>query len=174
MGPARRSIAVLADTHGHLDPRIAELACGCDLIIHAGDIGGDSILQALRAQGSEIVAIAGNNDTLRHWPAGERGELAALPGNTAIDLPGGTLVVVHGHRLRARERHRRLRAQYPQASAVVYGHSHRAVTDTAATPWILNPGAAGRTRTHGGPSCLLIQARARRWKLHPYRFALAR
>lgn len=174
MGGPRQSIALVADTHGHLDPRIAEIACGCDLIVHAGDIGGDSILQALRAGGSEVVAIAGNNDTLRHWPAGERGELAGLPARTTIDLPGGTLVVVHGDRLRARDRHNRLREQYPDAGAVVYGHSHRAVSDTAAMPWILNPGAAGRTRTYGGPACLLIEARARRWKLHPYRFPLAR
>lgn len=174
MRGSRRSIALLADTHGHLDPRIAELACRCDLIVHAGDIGGDCILQALRAGGGEVVAIAGNNDTLRHWPAGERAELAGLPASTTIDLPGGTLVVVHGDRLRAHDRHSRLREQYPDAAAIVYGHSHRAVTDTEQTPWILNPGAAGRTRTYGGPACLLIEARARRWKLHAHRFPLER
>ena len=174
MGASRRSIALLADTHGHLDPRIQEIARGCDLIVHAGDIGGDSILDALRAGGGEVVAVAGNNDTLRHWPADERAELAGLPSSTSIDLPGGTLVVVHGDRLRARDRHSRLREQYPEAAAVVYGHSHRAVSDTDETPWILNPGAAGRTRTYGGPACLLLEARARRWKLRPYRFPLER
>jgi putative phosphoesterase len=174
MRSSRRSIALLADTHGHLDPRIAEVACGCDLIVHAGDIGGDFILRALRAGGAELVAIAGNNDTLRHWPAGERDELDNLPASVTIDLPGGTLVVVHGDRLRAHDRHDRLRAQYPDAAAVVYGHSHRAVSDTDATPWILNPGAAGRTRTYGGPACLLLEARSRRWKLQPYRFPLER
>lgn len=168
---ARRLIALVADTHGHLDPRIAELACPCDLVVHAGDIGNGAILRTLAAGGAEVIAIAGNNDTPRHWPADDRAGLADLPRTATIELPGGTLVAVHGDRLRARDRHDRLRARHPDAAAIVYGHSHRPVADTADSPWILNPGAAGRTRTYGGPACLLIETGATSWGLHPHRFA---
>jgi hypothetical protein len=35
-----KRVAILADTHGFLDPRVAEQVAECDLAIHAGDIGG--------------------------------------------------------------------------------------------------------------------------------------
>ncbi|WP_257388244.1 metallophosphoesterase family protein, partial [Tahibacter caeni] len=87
------------------------------------------------------------------------------------DLPGGRLVVVHGDRWPARGRHAALRRAYPAARAVVYGHSHRLVVDTDALPWVLNPGAAGRARTNGGPSCLLLHATAQAWRVLPQRQA---
>ncbi len=170
MAGSYRWIALVADTHGHLDPRVAELARSCDLIVHAGDIGSGAILRRLAADGAEIVAVAGNNDTVRHWPADDRAELDALPTTARVALNGRTLVVDHGHGHPARARHRRLRAQYPDVQAICYGHSHRPVIQTAALPWILNPGAAGRTRTYGGPACLLIETDEHGWALHPHRF----
>jgi uncharacterized protein len=68
-------------------------------------------------------------------------------------------------------RHARLRAAYPSARAIVYGHSHRLVVDDALTPWVLNPGAAGRARTYGGPSCLVLEANVRSWHVEIHRFA---
>ncbi|QTR51043.1 metallophosphoesterase family protein [Candidatus Thiothrix anitrata] len=34
------SVAIISDTHGHLDPRIIEIIRECDYAIHAGDICG--------------------------------------------------------------------------------------------------------------------------------------
>lgn len=39
-----------------------------------------------------------------------------------------------------------------------------------ATPWVLNPGAAGRSRTFGGPSCLLLAAASDGWEVTLHRF----
>ncbi|MEQ8496532.1 MAG: metallophosphoesterase family protein, partial [Gammaproteobacteria bacterium] len=65
------------------------------------------------------------------------------------------LVVVHGHQWpRAGTRHAKLRARWPAARAIVYGHSHRRIVDNDHAPWVLNPGAAGRARTYGGASWL--------------------
>ena len=36
-------------THGHLRPEVAEAFAGVDLIIHAGDIGNNEVLEALSA-----------------------------------------------------------------------------------------------------------------------------
>ena len=88
-----------------------------------------------------------------------------------MSLPGGTLVVIHGHQTPARGRHERLRRRFPHARALVYGHSHRLLLDQEALPWVLNPGAAGRTRTHGGPSCLVLTADADCWTIRTFRFA---
>ncbi|HKP65805.1 MAG TPA: metallophosphoesterase family protein [Casimicrobiaceae bacterium] len=167
-------VLLLSDTHGQLDARIAELAIDCDVIVHAGDVGNTAVLDALRARGAEIFAVRGNNDVAAKWPRGERRELEALEHEAHVDLPGGTLIAVHGDRYAPATRHARLRSAYPTARAVVYGHSHRLVIDESAMPWILNPGAAGRARTYGGPSCLVLEARPNTWRVEPHRFVSAR
>lgn len=156
-------IAIIADTHGFLDPRIAEIVAGCDVAVHAGDIGGADVLLALQPR-SHVVAVRGNNDTPEKWSEHEVRLLDTLPAEAEVDLPGGKLVVVHGDAAGApAERHEELRRRYPQARAVAYGHSHQVSVDDTALPWILNPGAAGRTRTYGGPSCLLLTCNDSDW-----------
>lgn len=171
--PPRRTVALVADTHGFLDPRVAALARAAEVVVHAGDVGGASILEALGAGGAHVVAVRGNNDTPRHWPPDDRAGLDGLPAEARVELPGGSLAVVHGDRLRARGRHERLRAAYGDAAAVVYGHSHRLAVDTDGAPWVLNPGAAGRSRTYGGPACLVLTADADGWSVRTHRFAPA-
>jgi uncharacterized protein len=86
-----------------------------------------------------------------------------------LPLPGGRLAVIHGHQTLARGRHERLRRRFPQVRALVYGHSHRLVLDQAALPWIINPGAAGGERNHGGPSCLVLVATIDDWVIETHR-----
>ena len=163
-------VAILADTHGVLDARVVEVVRECDCAVHAGDIGGASVLAALRPAGT-VVAVRGNNDTPAKWAEDERDRLEQLPLEATLELPGGTLVVVHGDRvLPARERHERLRRHYAQTRAVVYGHTHRLLCDQRERPWVLNPGAAGRARTFGGPSCLILHAELRTWRVEVVRF----
>lgn len=163
-------VALLADTHGHLEPRIVALTRSCDWIVHAGDIGSLDVLEQLRAQDTPVLAIRGNNDTLAKWPLAQRPDLARLPETAQLALPGGELIVVHGDRYPAAVRHARLRADHRQARAIVYGHSHRLLIDDKALPWLLNPGAAGRTRTYGGPSCLILTASDEQWQVEAHRF----
>ena len=163
-------LLLLSDTHGALDPRVHELAAQVDLIVHGGDVGCRAVLDALRETGNPVVAVRGNNDT----PAKCRGAdrvLTELPLQARVALPGGVLAIEHGEVYPARGRHARLRTVHANARAVVYGHSHRVAIDREADPWILNPGAAGRQRTFGGPACLLLSATAERWEVEPRRFA---
>lgn len=163
-------VALLADTHGFLDPRVAECVSNSDVAVHAGDIGGADVLLALQPR-DELVAIRGNNDSERSWGDGEHHFLETLPREAALELPGGQLVVIHGDDGGSVEqRHRRYRRHYADAGAVVYGHSHRLLVDCDTTPWLLNPGAAGRTRTNGGPSCLILTCDERGWELEQHRF----
>jgi putative phosphoesterase len=164
-------VALGSDTHGVLDPRILEVASGCDHVVHAGDIGRAEILDQLSAQGARLVAVSGNNDVATKWPPQQRDLLARLVQEARLELPGGHLVVVHGDRINpARQRHQRLRRLYPEARLVVYGHSHRQVCDRSASPWIVNPGAAGRSRTFGGPSMVILTPTDREWTLESLRF----
>lgn len=165
------TVAIVSDTHGFLDPRIAEIVRACDIAVHAGDIGSQRVLGALKPRRGAVAAVRGNNDVPEKWPESERDALDLLPLECGLDLPGGQLYVVHGDRVgRAKDLHARLRKRYAEARAIVYGHSHRLVCDYAENPWVLNPGAAGRQRTYGGPSCLLLRADAQRWNVEVRRF----
>jgi len=170
MAKLSKRVAILADTHGFLDPRVAEQVAECDLAIHAGDIGGADILFALNPR-EEVIAIRGNNDDADHWAEPELDTLANLPAQATVALPGGQLQVVHGDDGGTLEqRHRRYRRDYADCRAVIYGHSHRQWVDQTLAPWLLNPGAAGRTRTYGGPGCLILACQSDTWTLETLRF----
>jgi putative phosphoesterase len=165
---------LLSDTHGQLHPSILRLTQRADLVIHAGDIGNPDILDQLAASGTEVFAVCGNNDTPSKWPSEAIDRLHRLPETARVELPGGTITVEHGHRANpVSARHHILRQRHADSRLVVYGHSHRCCIDDDATPWIVNPGAAGRSRTYGGSSCLLLTASNRAWHLQPQRFALS-
>ncbi len=163
-------VAILADTHGRLDARVEDLVADCDLAVHGGDIGNAGVLERLRPRQGRVIAVTGNNDLPRKWPPEQWHVLDDLREHEALALPGGTLAVIHGHQIAARNRHERLRRRFPHARAIVYGHSHRLIADRDAEPWVLNPGAAGRARTFGGPSCMVLDAAEHRWELRIERF----
>lgn len=164
-------VLIISDTHGFIDPRIVEIAVGCDITVHAGDIVGPEILDQLRPLSGRVVAVRGNNDVRGKWPRSAHHVLDRLPEQQILDLPGGRLSIEHGHRIwDTKNYHWRLRRKHPAARAIVYGHSHHQVCDTAQRPWVLNPGAAGRVRTKDGPSCLILHAGPRRWRVDEHRF----
>ena len=161
---------LLADTHGVLDARIAMLARECDIAVHAGDVGAAAVLDALQSGGARVFAVRGNNDVPSKWSIDERTTLATLHEVVRVELPGGVLVATHGDRFSPSKRHARIRAEFPEARAILYGHSHKLVVDDAEVPWVLNPGAAGRARTFGGPSCLLLHTSVGGWRVEARRF----
>jgi hypothetical protein len=169
---ARRA-CLLSDTHGQLDDRILSVASSCDLILHAGDVGNAQVLSTLAATGRAVAAVLGNNDTAAKWPANDHHELESLPERALVDLPGGRIAIEHGHRINPVDRrHEKLRARYPDCRMVLYGHSHRLLIDASEDPWIVNPGAAGHSRTFGGPSCLLLEIADKHWRITEHRFPL--
>lgn len=148
-------VTIVSDTHGTIAKGILDLIECADLCVHAGDVGNASVLKRIEALGTPVLAVVGNNDVPGKWPVSDHEVLNQLPDQHVIDLPGGRLCVEHGHRVNpAQRRHAKLRAKFPEAKAVVYGHSHRPVSDRETRPWILNPGAAGHARTYGGASCI--------------------
>jgi putative phosphoesterase len=167
-------VVIVSDTHGALDERIAGEAVGSDIVVHAGDIGSQDVLQALTPPSGRVIAVRGNNDVPEKWRQAHWELLESLPWESRLALPGGELVVVHGHRYGNPGRcHERMRRDYPDARLVVYGHSHRKCTDQSASPWILNPGAAGRVRTFGGPTFCLLLASSNRWQLQTRQLPVA-
>lgn len=163
-------VCIISDTHGYIDPRVLALANGSDYVLHAGDIGNATVLNQLKPRAATVVVL-GNNDFEANWPAEDHPTLSSLRWNEELSLPGGTIAIEHGHRVNpVSTRHAKLRERHPEARAVVYGHSHEIVIDDAEPIWVLNPGAAGKERTKGGPSCLLLTAQESQWEIEMQRF----
>ena len=64
------TVGILSDSHGFLDPRIAEAVNQCDYIVHAGDIFNAQVLEQLKPK-KKLVAVAGNNDFPAFWKTEE-------------------------------------------------------------------------------------------------------
>lgn len=167
----RIKVGIVSDTHGFVDPRIIDIVAGCDIAVHAGDIGNASSLTSLETKLGHIIAVRGNNDISEYWPANDREYLKNIPESRYLDLPGGRLSVEHGYSALAQiDPHHSLRQQYPDSRVIVYGHSHKRIIDIESNPWVINPGASGRCRTHGGPSCLVLTTSNEPWTVREYTF----
>jgi putative phosphoesterase len=94
------------------------------------------VLADLRELGP-VVAVHGNVDS-----AELRRE---LPESISLDLEGATLAVIHDAGP-ARGRLERLRARFPDADAVVFGHSHMPLHDERDGFQIFNPGSPTERR----------------------------
>ena len=166
------TVAIISDTHAVLDPRIAEVISTADIAVHAGDIGGAGVLSAMKPKTGRIIAIIGNNDLAVPWQDDQPEYFESLPDIAEFELPGGTIAIEHGHRHDYRSpSHQSLRDAHPDSRLIVYGHTHHQVVDRELEPWVVNPGAAGITRNHGGPSCLLLIASEKDWKIESIRFS---
>ncbi len=165
-------IAIVSDTHSVINPEIINSIRHCDHIIHAGDICGAHILEQLKQICPNITAVTGNNDAPSLWAESEVDIVRALPAITEISVPGGIIAIEHGHKHGMHQPdHSSLRAAHPDARVIVYGHTHIMIVDDNTTPWVINPGAAGATRTNGGPSCMILTASAEQeWDIEMIRF----
>jgi len=166
------TVAIISDTHSQLDPRIANIVKQADIAIHAGDIGDAAILEEMQPKSGKVYAVAGNNDHPVMWPPNQSGKLASIPKIAEFNLPGGSIAIEHGDRHGlAKPDHQSLRQAFPDTRLIIYGHTHKMLVDDDQLPWVANPGAAGNTRTHGGPSCLLLTVSGNDWEIESFRFS---
>ncbi|HUH12650.1 MAG TPA: metallophosphoesterase family protein [Longimicrobiales bacterium] len=129
-------VGVVSDTHGLLRAQVLERLEGVHHILHAGDVGGPHILDELEAL-APVSAVWGNTDGFE--------VRARVREEARLELAGRRLVVLHGHQLGS-PAPAGLRARYPDADLVVYGHTHQPLVDREGTPVTLNPGSVGRAR----------------------------
>lgn len=123
-----KHIAILSDTRGLLRPEVLARLEKADVILHAGDINTQAIVDRLRALGT-LYIVRGNND--KEW---------------AEDLPHSQTFTVEGVRFFMVHNKKDVPKDLPGVDVVVFGHSHRyAMEDRDGVLW-LNPGSCGRRR----------------------------
>ncbi|HEY4218849.1 MAG TPA: metallophosphoesterase family protein [Gemmatimonadaceae bacterium] len=131
---AVRTIGLISDTHGLVRPDVHTALAGVELILHAGDVGGDAILDELELI-APVRAVYGNTDA----PGDPR-----LAPAIDIEIDGVRIHVSHGHEVGA-PTPAKLLARY-SADVIVYGHTHKQLVVEAEGRWVINPGAAGQRR----------------------------
>lgn len=135
-----RVIGLISDTHGLVRADVHEALAGVALILHAGDVGGDDVLDEL-ALIAPVEAVHGNTDApgnRRLAPAIER------------EIGGIRVHVSHGHEVGS-PTPQRLLERY-DAQVIIYGHTHRPLVTRADGRLVVNPGAAGPRRFDLQPS----------------------
>jgi putative phosphoesterase len=146
-------LGIIADTHGRVHPRIAEVFAGVEHILHAGDIGGEHVLDALRAI-APVTSVDGNNDDA----TGEEIRRVQL-GKIRILL---THILPRPHKLAARVRESL--ASEP-TDLVIFGHSHLPHHERIGDVVYFNPASAGPPRFDFPVAAGLLEVTGRELKL---------
>ena len=128
-------IGIISDTHNLLRPEVLEHLGDSDVILHAGDISSQGILDELRRT-APVYVVRGNN---------EKGQTEELPCFLDFELAGLRIYMTH--------KKKDLPDDLRDYDLVVIGHSHQ-----YADRWmpafdkrrtlILNPGSCGPRRFH--------------------------
>ena len=131
------AVAVISDTHLPRGARALPAACverlrAADAILHAGDLIELSVLADLQALGPPVHAVRGNVDSA---------ELQArLPMTRLVTIDGARIAMVHDAGPAA-GRLERMRRRFPDAHALVFGHSHLPLHEERDGFAIFNPGS---------------------------------
>jgi uncharacterized protein len=135
-------LGIVSDTHLPRARRALPADClerlaASDAILHAGDFIELSVLEQLQGLGPPVHAIRGNVDSA---------ELQArLPLVRTVQADGARIAMIHDAGP-ATGRLERMRRRFPDADAVVFGHSHLPLHEERNGFAIFNPGSPTERR----------------------------
>ncbi|WP_407433134.1 metallophosphoesterase [Methanobrevibacter sp.] len=126
-------IGLISDTHispqkGKLNEKIFKIFENADLILHAGDITSQKVLDEL-SEIAPVTAVLGNNDELN------------LNRNETINANGKTIVLVHGDNINDLYEF----GLENNADIVVSGHTHSPNFEKIKKIYLINPGRASKS-----------------------------
>ena len=133
-------VGLISDTHGLVRADVHRALAGVELILHAGDVGGDEVLDELELI-APVLAVFGNTD-----PPGD----PRLATSIERTIGGTSIHVSHGHELGS-PTPKKLLERYA-ADVIVYGHTHQQLVLHEDGRLVVNPGAAGPRRFKLEPS----------------------
>jgi uncharacterized protein len=135
-------IAIVSDTHMPRGDRAVPAECvaamrSAAVIVHAGDLSSAAVLDWLESLGPPLHAVHGNVDSAE---VRER-----LPESLEFTAEGHRIAVTHDAGA-AKGRLARMRRRFPDAGAVIFGHSHQPLHEEEGGFHIFNPGSPTERR----------------------------
>lgn len=148
-------VAVLADTHWKgedaVPQRVLDLLEDADVVIHAGDLKCEHVLQDLSGgEKRRVLAVRGNNFSL---------DLAALPDTRVENLDGFRIGITHDiGAVNQFAVHSRKPEEIfgEQVDCVVFGQTHHPFFDVFHGVTFINPGSATDQDHTGQPGTLAL------------------
>ena len=141
MTKKRYKIGVISDTHGKMNPKVADVFKGVDHIIHAGDICGVDVLESLMKL-APVTAVKGNMDS---------GELSTkLNATESIKFGKAVIYVLHiPHMLD-------IEPSENDFNVIITGHTHIPLVETRNNVLYLNPGSATIPKHQNSPTVAFL------------------
>ena len=135
-------LAIISDTHMPRGDRALPEECvrrlrAAAAILHAGDLVAPEVLELLESLGPPLHAVHGNVD----GPDVRR----RLPGTQVVEAGGAWIGMIHDAGPAA-GRLARMRRRFPDADAVVFGHSHLPLHEEDGGFQLFNPGSPTERR----------------------------
>lgn len=124
-------IGVVSDTHGLLRPEVATALAGVERILHLGDVGKASVLEALK-EIAPVTAVRGNVD--------RDGTCGKLPETEVLLLEGHYIYMLHDLKTL------HLDPAAGKFAAVLFGHTHVPNFYKKKGVLYFNPGSCGPRR----------------------------
>jgi len=153
-------LGIVSDTHGMIHPRVFDYLEGVDMMLHAGDIGGEDIIAELEAI-APVTAVFGNVDL---FPLTERCKAKEI-----LEINGKKIYLTH----RVYEGSYRIPLAMKDISdirpdIVVFGHTHRQYAEFEDGILFFNPGSAGQQRpgTRMGVGIISLEGGAIDYETH--------
>jgi putative phosphoesterase len=134
-------VVVVADTHMRagrartLPAQVWDAIDRSQLVLHAGDVVDHTLLDAMAERGKAPVTVHGNNDAA----------LPHLPERRELEIEGVRVAMVHETGA-TKGRPARVRRWFPDATVVVFGHSHDPCNEWHDGQLLFNPGSPTERR----------------------------
>ena len=122
-------IGIISDTHGLLRQEVISELKNTDMVIHAGDIDCQSVVDQLKNISSSLTVVRGNAD--KDWADN-------IPQSAWLEILGNRIYVIHNKG--------KISEDISGADIIIYGHSHKySLTEKDGQIWF-NPGCCGKRR----------------------------
>lgn len=137
-------IGILSDTHGLLRQEIIDELKKVDMIIHAGDIDNQSMVDQLKALSTSLTIVRGNAD--KDWAE-------EIPQEVWLEILGNKLFVIHNKG--------KISCDVGDADIIIYGHSHKySLVNKDGQIWF-NPGCCGKRKKNQEVSFAILEVRGK-------------
>ncbi len=132
-------IIIFSDSHKNFNSMhlAMEKEAPIDYIIHLGDVSRDAEDMEHAYPYIPIAAVRGNNDCFDH----------SLPDDRLFTLGGVKIFITHGHNYGVKYTYAKLlkKAAELGADIAMFGHTHRAYSETYGDVTLFNPGASAKS-----------------------------
>jgi uncharacterized protein len=161
-------IGVVSDTHGYFDPKLNQSFAGVDMILHAGDVGSQDVLNDL-GRIAPVRAVRGNIDSaesdlplfLKLRREHLQIEVVHILSASQSELQKWADIASAGGKPPERSE-TFLKSFGDSTNVVIFGHSHEPHLSALGRILFFNPGSAGKKRFSLPRSCGLLEMVPRR------------